>query len=300
MSVQPFDSRALPQLQALINLHLGAVVPGWALPVEAIAHSLVRDDSEPTTDPWVAERATLCVMRGYTVLAAAHLLRYGAGPEVNPFYRELGEVGWMLALPTEPDAAAAVLAAARSQMAAWGVRAERGWGSGLPIGPIWGVPDCWPHISSALLAAGYQPDPAVHREALYGGVLASASVSEPPIAGLSLSRSVGSEGKEGVRFAALLAGEELGWCQCGLDLTRGGALPALQGWAELCELRVRDGWRNRGLGRWLVQHAIHWLCLARCDRLLISTDAAAEAAGIDRFYRRFGWEVLVRQTHGWR
>jgi GNAT superfamily N-acetyltransferase len=290
----------LPQLQALINLHLGAVIPGWALPLDAIAQSLSRDDSEPTTDPWVVERATVCVRRGYTVLAAAHLLRYGTDPEVSTFYRDLGEVGWMLALPTEPAAAAEVLAAARAQIAAWGVQQERGWGAGLPIVPIWGVPDCWPHICSALLAAGYRPDPAVHREALYGGVLDSKPVPGPPVAGLSLHRSVGSEGKEGVRFAALLEDEELGWCQCGLDVGRGGAIPALRGWAELCELRVRDGWRNRGIGRWLVQHALCWLRLARCDRLVVSTDEEAEAAGIDRFYRRFGWEVFVRETHGWR
>src|SRR6185312_9112330 len=52
-------------------------------------------------------------------------------------------------------------------------------------GPVWGVPDCWPHVRSALMTAGYQPDPAAHREVLYGGWLTG--IPDPgtaPTAGL--------------------------------------------------------------------------------------------------------------------
>ena len=46
----------LEQVQYLVNGHLRAVVPGWALPLEYIAFCLKRNPSEYVTDPWVWER----------------------------------------------------------------------------------------------------------------------------------------------------------------------------------------------------------------------------------------------------
>jgi GNAT superfamily N-acetyltransferase len=83
------------------------------------------------------------------------------------------------------------------------------------------------------------------------------------------------------------------------DLTVGGALPALRGWGELAELEVREPWRNRGIGTWLVQHAVVWLRLGGCSRIVLSVAAEDEAAGAARFYQRFGWEALVRFQRGW-
>jgi hypothetical protein len=37
-----------------------------------------------------------------------------------------------------------------------------------------------------------------------------------------------------------------------------------------------------------------------CDRVIIAVADANEEAGAGRFYRRFGWDVLVRERHGWR
>src|SRR2546430_10001570 len=52
----------------------------------------------------------------------------------------------------------------------------------------------------------------------------------------------------GNRFRAVLAGEEIAVVEWSPDLSFGGTLPALSGWAELCELRVHPEWRGRGGG----------------------------------------------------
>lgn len=299
MRVQTYGPAYLPGLRALVNHHLSAVVPGWALTDGAVAAHLESNHGEPITDPWVIERATLLAGEGRAVVAAAHLLRYGDGEEVGRHFRGAGEVGWLLAVPKRPEAAAAVLSAARDLLASWGVSREEVCSGGLPVPALGGVPDCWPHVADALKAAGYEAG-SEHHEALYGGTLARArEPGAPPLPDLELGRSAG---KFGVRFSAVMGGkegEEVGRLECDADLTEGGSLPALGGWAELAELWVREESRGRGVGGWLVEHAVGWLRLAGCDRVVINVDEDDEAAGAGRFYRRFGWEVLARQTRCW-
>ena len=91
----------------------------------------------------------------------------------------------------------------------------------------------------------------------------------------------------------------MGECDCVSDLTDGGVLPALHGWGELAELEVREPWRNHGIGAWLVRHALAWLRLGGCTRIVLTVAAEDEAAGAGRFYRRFGWDALVRFQRGW-
>ena len=123
MRVQPFEPAYLPQLLELVNLHLGAVVPGWALSGTFLAEHLERDRTEPLTDPWVEERATLCAVDGDgRLLASAHLLRYGEGREVAGGYRGAGEINWLVVLPGRGDAATRVMSAARKRLASWKVR----------------------------------------------------------------------------------------------------------------------------------------------------------------------------------
>ena len=144
--------------------------------------------------------------------------------------------------------------------------------------------------------AGYRPGEG-RREAVYGGRLDGVPApGKPPLAGLQVRRCVGSWG---TRFSASIGIEEIGRLECAPDLTRGGALPALRGWAELAELWVREGWRGRGIGGCLMRHMGAWLRLAGCDRIVISVTAEDEAAGAGRFYRRFGWDVLARETRSW-
>jgi hypothetical protein len=227
--VEPFRPEHLPQLRALINCHLNAAVPGWSLPEAFIASRLERDPEEFVVDPWVVQRATLCVVERDRVVAAAQLLRYGDDAEVSDAHRAVGEIAWLVAWPPYKQASVELLAAAQAQLAAWAVRAQ--WAAGGLLVPVLsGVPDAWPHIAAVLAQAGFRPTPE-RAEAVYGGELARvpAPPSTPPIPGVRLRRVVG---ETTVRFVAVLDDRELGVCECDLDLTLGGARPALRG----CEL----------------------------------------------------------------
>ena len=296
MRVVSFESSHLPQLLELVNLHLAAVLPGWALSGTFLAEHLERDRTDPITDPWVEERATLCAFDAGRLLAAAHLLRYGEGPEVGDSLKGAGEIDWFVFLPDREDAAAELLKNARGCLEDWGVSQEYGWPAGLPTVPMIGVPDAWPHVAKALDAAGHRPDDRRgHREALYGGRLdAVPTVGELPEPGLTVGRAAGPWG---TRFSALAGREEVGFCEVVADLTHGGLLPALGGWAELQEIWVQEGWRNRGIGGWLLRHAVTWLRLAGCGRIILNVASTNEAAGAGRLYRRFGWDIFVREAH---
>ncbi|HEU5102243.1 MAG TPA: GNAT family N-acetyltransferase [Roseiflexaceae bacterium] len=298
ISIACYQPEHLPQLQALINTHMGALVPGWALPEAAIASRLQRNPGEYVVDPWVAERVTLCAIERQRVVAAAHLLRYGSGSEVGAGYHNLSEIAWFLAWPEASTAAAALLKATRGQIERWGV--AQGWAleTCLPAGPFAGVPDAWPHIAAALAIAGYSLDSREAREeALYAGYLGQIpEPAAPPIAGLSIRRTTG---RFGAHFVASLGEQAVGDCDCVSDLTDGGALPALYGWGELAELEVREPWRGRGIGTWLAQHAAAWMRLGGCSRIILSVAAEDETAGAGRFYQQLGWNPLSRFQRGW-
>lgn len=298
MRILPFESRHLLALQRLVNVHLSAAVPGWTLSAEYLAQHLQYDDTEDITEPWVSERRTLLAVDRGQLLAAGRLLRYGDGPEVSDSYREVGTISWLVARPDQPAGAAALLKAADEQFSAWQVSRVYGWDTGLPVYALWGVPDCWPHIADALSAAGYLTDLPPRRAALYGGTLAGTPEPDAaPIADLTLRRTSGAV--DGPRFAALLDGKELGYCEWNVDLSRGGLLPGMRGWACLQNLIIEQDWRNQGIGRWIVQHGVAWARNAGCDRVIISVADENEQAGAARFYRRFGWDIFVRETHGW-
>jgi GNAT superfamily N-acetyltransferase len=297
--VVPFDPSHLPHIRDLINAHLGLAVPGWALTAPFIASHLDRNPGQAITDPWVAERATLCALEGQRVVAAAHLLRYGSGPPVGPALAGTGEIAWFFAWADKAEAAAVLLAAASDQMRARGVTLAGVWNVGLPVGPFVGVPDVWPHIADALSAAGFRPMVG-NEEVVYGGPLdAVAATSEPPVPGLAVRRGLttGLWAAHEMRFAALLDGREIAACEVALDLTDNGALPALRQWAQLTELEVAEPWRNQRIGVWLVRHALAWVRLGGRSRVVVAT--MADNMGANRFYRRFGWERLVHERKGW-
>jgi GNAT superfamily N-acetyltransferase len=225
------------------------------------------------------------------------LLHYGTGPEVGIHYQGAADIAWFLAWPECQEAAVALLAAAQQQMTDWRATHSYAWDSCLPVPLIGGVPEAWPHIAELLRTAGYRP---VREEALYGGWLPDMSQAiEAPLEGIRVQRRVKSF-TGGVAFVAVLDEQEIGCCDCVVDLTDGNERPSLRGWAELAEMTVEEGWRNRGVGRWLVQHAVRWCRLAGCDRIALNVAQEDEAAGAGRFYRRFGWEPWARLQVGWR
>lgn len=285
----------LPHVTTLVNTHLGAIVPGWAVPQPWLADCLRRNPGEYVVDPWVIARSTMVAIERQRVVAAAHLLRYGSGPEVNPSYHGVVEVDWLLAERDATESSARLLSAVAEQAAAWCATATR-LNGGPPAGPIAGVPDVWPHITAAIEKAGFRQHPG-SIETLYGGQLDSiAAPGDPPLSGLRLRRSAG---RFGARFDAMEGERSVGYCDIVTDLTEGGALPALRGWAELAEIGVEPEQRSRGIGSWLLRHAVAWARSGCCKRLLLITTAEGDAAGAGRLYRRFGWQPLTRIQIGW-
>jgi GNAT superfamily N-acetyltransferase len=297
IEVQPFNEHEhLFSLQDIISRHVETAIPGWALPAQAILQNIKRNFHEAIIDPWVIERKTLCVMDNGRLLAAAHLLRYGDGEAVGEWYKNKGDVAWFVAWPNEPEGGASLLAAAREQMVAWGVKTVTAWDSSLGLPLLGDVPDCWPHIRKLLVEAGFE---RLHprEEAIFGGWLTHIPPpGDVPVPGVTMRRVMT---QQGVAFTAYLDDQAIGWCQVVADLTDGGENPNLRGWAELSEMQVDETWQNRGLGAWLVRHAVEWLRLAGCDRIALAVASDNEARGAGRFYERFGWRPFCRREIGW-
>lgn len=285
----------LPGLQTLINAHLEMAIPGWALPAEFIAERLTRHPEQHILDPWVIERQTLVSVEAGQVLATVHLLRYGNGAEVAPDYRNAGDITWLLFTPGAEADGRELLTAARRQMQAWGVHVTYAWDAGLPVPLCSGIPDAWPHIRSLFIEAGFVATGGV--EYIFGGGLETIpSPAAAPVNEVCVQLVV--SGTEAT-FILRYNDEHIGRCECVADLTQDGRLPAFAGWGKLEALEVAAPWRNRGLGRWLVQHAVAWLRDMGCERIAFSVIPDDDARGAGRFYRRFGWDKWLTLEKGW-
>lgn len=297
MPIETLTPDHLPQLVNLINLHLGALVPGWGLTPDFLMQRLQREPGEPVIDPWVIERKTVCLIERDEVIGAAHLLRYGAEPPVGEHYRDMLDISWLLFWPDESQAAKPLFNAVMEQAETWKSARLSAWDNSLPIPLFGGIPDCWPHIREAFTSAGFSVS-AGRREAIFGGWLADIPLPEaPPIPGLTVRRVLHSS--RGIGFIGMLDGKEIGWCDVQADLTEGGLRPHLRGWGELSEMFVDEAWRSRGVGAWLLKHGVEWLRLAGCDRIALSVAADDEANGAGHFYNLFGWDAFARLEVGW-
>jgi hypothetical protein len=144
------------QLTELVNVHIAAVVPGWALPVSALLAQFEREPAQYVVDPWVIDRTTLVAIERDRVVAGAHLKRYAADARVSPDYYGAGEVAWLLAWPRQHDAALALAHACTAKLDEWEVR--RQWADGaLPTPATFGIPAAWPHVRTVIEAAGPGP-----------------------------------------------------------------------------------------------------------------------------------------------
>ena len=59
IDVRPFSRSDRDQLAHLANAHIGAIVPGWAVPTATLLSRLERDPGEHVVDPWVVGRSTV-------------------------------------------------------------------------------------------------------------------------------------------------------------------------------------------------------------------------------------------------
>ena len=292
VQIAPLDRSHLPQVLALVNSHLSTVIPGWSLTADYFWERLKSNPREYIEDPWVVERKSIVGIVRDRVCAAAHLLRYG---DDTPS-KGIGEIAGILFWPEEREAGEAVMTECRRQMKTWQVVDEQISGP-LPVPACVGIPDVWPHISGLVEQFGYSANEDID-ESVYGGTLNEiVTLGAPPVKGVTVQRDAG---EFGTRFVARLDGRDIAHCECISDLTEGGQLPALVGWAELSELATSEAMRNQGVGSWVVRHAVEWLRMAKCDRIVLSVARDDEKAGAGRFYQRFGWMPLVRQKKYWR
>lgn len=242
----------------------------------------------------MTDRRTIVAEQDRRIVAGAHLLRYGNGPEVGPAYRDAAEIAWFVCWPDAPywagsEAAGwAVLEVAVGQLTSWG--ASRWYADGsLPVPGVYGVPDVWPHIQALYHRAEFSPG----REEV---VLACAVVDLPPRTPhkWTIIRRLGTNG---VRCSAERNGADLGYLE--VDVAQDGSrFSSGPGCADIGNLFVEESERRHGVATSLLAEAGRWLRLAGSACLITYLDD--ESPDSERlFYERVGFEVLTRTTRGW-
>ena len=309
IQVRPFRRSDRDQLTSLVNAHAAAVVPGMAVSVNTVLTSLERRPGEFIEDPWVSDRATLVAEQQGRVAAAAHLLRYYPDERAGPSARDSGDISWLLFWPEAPAgnpfwtsataAADALIDACLGQLGRWGVAAENAGGE-LPVPGVYGIPEQWPHISDLYERAGFAH--IGHTEVVYLARVADLpAIAGPPIAGLSVRRSVGING---CRLSAALDDQVIGYIEVEI-LDEGERVARHGGWADVGNLHVAEQHRRRGVATWLLAQAADWLTLANVDRLLdYAWLEGTDPGGLSYdSYRGFlptaGFRELTRTRRGW-
>ena len=309
IEVRPFRRSDREQLTQLVNMHAEAVVPGMSVSVSTLLSSLERQPGEFITDPWVSERVTLVAEQQDRIAAASHLLRYFADERAGKAARDVGAIEWFLFWPLSPvgnlcwpdatDAADALMAACFRQLERWGVTRQEANGE-LPVPGVYGVPEQWPHILALYERAGFTH--TGHTEVVYlARIDELPRLAEPPIAGLSVSRSVGMNG---VRLSAMLGDDVIGYIEIE-TLDEGERLPRHGGWADVGNLSVIERHRRRGVATWLLANAADWLRLAQVERLLdYAWLEGRDPTGQDYADSRAllaasGFKELTRTRRGW-
>jgi GNAT superfamily N-acetyltransferase len=291
--IRPFVRSDRDQLTALVNAHLAAVLPGAALSVQALLSHLEAEPGEFIVDRWVAERQTLVADQDGRIVAAAHLRRYAAGPQVGPTYADAGEIAWFCCYPDAPfwpgaeEAGWDLIQAAVARLDGWRVRRAYADGS-LPVPSVYGVPDAWPHVAALYARAGFTAGPEEV-------VLACPVADLPPRTSRpwSVTRQLGTNG---VRFSALLEGRRLGYLE--VDGADDGSRFGRPGRADIGNLWVEEEFRRRGVATSLLAEAARWLRLAGSSTLIAYLSEESPDSE-QRFYERNGFEVLSRVRRDW-
>ena len=309
ITVRSFRRSDREQLTDLVNAHAAAVVPGLGASVSMVLSQLERQPGEFLVGPWVSERATLVAQERDRVAAAAHLLRYSGDERVSPGYRDAGEISWLLFWPEAPagnpywpdatEAADTLIAACIRQLDDWQVVSQSADGA-LPVRGVYGVPEQWPHIRALYQRAGFRHDG--HTEVVYLAQVADLPrPAGPPIAGLSVQRSVGING---TRLSAVLGEETVGYIEVEI-FEEGERLARHGGWADVGNLHVRPLYQRRGVATWLLGQAAGWLRLAQIERLLDyawleGQDGTGQSYDAYRaFLAATAFTELTRTQRGW-
>jgi hypothetical protein len=220
IEVRRFERSDRDQLARLVNAHVAAATPGGSIPVSTLLGDLERPLGEELIGPWVIESATFAALQRGRLLGAAHLRRYTSEAVASEWYRDAGEIRWLLCWPDQIDAGRALCERSLGQLVEWRVRVQYADGS-LPAPGVYGVPDCWPHVRCLYEQAGFDPAGGQREIILVGRLDQVPPPGKPPVEGLSLRREVGST--MGVAFSAVLDDQVVGSFEVDDDLTRAGS-----------------------------------------------------------------------------
>ncbi|MFI5658608.1 N-acetyltransferase [Streptomyces sp. NPDC051684] len=297
LEVRPFRRADRDQLTALINAHVGAVVPGLALSVNTVLSSLERQPDEFITDPWVVERVTLVAEQRRHVAAAAHLLRYRDDATVGADYRDAAEISWFVHRPAAsfwPDAEKAadlLMAACLAQLTRSRPRVCHADGA-LPAPAVCGLPRPWPHIREAHRRAGFRHTGGTE-------VLLLAPVDElprpRPCREFAFERTLG---ECGTRITAYFRERAVAFIEVDTALGRPERIGRSPGLADIGNLHIDAAVDGGDLAHQLLAQAAEWLRLSGVDRLLAYENA--EDGRRLELMRAAGFRELTRMERGWR
>ncbi|MFE0178488.1 N-acetyltransferase [Streptomyces sp. NPDC059002] len=297
LMVRSFRRDDRDQLTELVNQHVAAVVPGVSVSVNTVLSNLERQAEEFITGPWVSERVTLVAEQRGSVVAAAHLLRYGADSEIGEDYRDAGEIGWFVCRPPAsfwPDsdeAADLLMSACLAQLERWNVRSRYASGE-LPAPVVYGLPRNWPHVRSVYERAGFRH--VGDTEVILIAPTAGLPVLEP-LPGVTAQRT---QGECGTRFTAHAAdGHVLGFIEVDTALARPERHTRSGGLADIGNLHIDPAHDGEGVERWLLAQAADWLCLCGVERV-VAYEAAADQTSIGRLTSA-GFRELTRTDRRW-
>jgi GNAT superfamily N-acetyltransferase len=289
-AIRPFRRSDRDQVTALVNAHAQAVIPGVSVSVNTVLSHLEREPGEFLVDPWVRERVTLVAEQRGRIVAVAHLVRYGAEPDVGPALRNTADIRWLLHWPDASEPGLAVAEAAVALLRQWRVR-RMGADVGLPVPGVYGVPEQWPHVSALLERVGFVPGDRT--ELVY---LADVDRLPPadPVPGLEIVRTLGVAG---TRFTARLDTADVGYIEVDTGIGGTGRIAADAGWADVGNLHVDPAHRRHGIGTRLLAEVGAWLRLARVPRLL--DYAAPDEPEHRAFLEHHGFRLLTRTYRDW-
>jgi GNAT superfamily N-acetyltransferase len=294
LQIRPFVRGDRDQVTALVNAHVAAVVPGVSVSTQALLSQLEREPGEFIVDRWVRHRVTLVAEQRGRIVAAAHLLRYGADEGTAATYRDAGEIRWLVCWPDAPywpdaaDAGQALAVACHAQLQRWGVTRRYADGT-LPVPGVFGVPEQWPHVRAIYERNGFRAGGPV--EVVF--LAAVDQLRRPAAPGLAERRTVGTNG---TRITAVRDGADVGYIEVDTTLDAGPRVSRLGAWADVGNLWVEPAHRRRGIGTWLVGRAADWLALGGVTRVL--DYAGADDEPYAAFLAATGFILLTRTVRG--
>ncbi|MFF8916254.1 GNAT family N-acetyltransferase [Streptomyces sp. NPDC015032] len=299
LKVRLFHRDDRDQLTELVNAHVAAVIPGLSVSVNTVLSQLQRRPDELILDPWVVERVTLVAEQRRHVVAAAHLLRYGAGPTTGEDYRDAGVIEWFVFRPPSsfwPDsesAAEVLMTACLAQMTRWGVARRYAEGQ-LPAPGVCGVPAAWAHIRAFYLRAGFAPLGPTETLLMAEVTDLAERTAATRLPGTTVQRTLG---ECGTRFSARQGENIIGYVEVDTSLDRPERYARNGGLADLSDLHVNERYKGTGVERCLLAHVARWLRLAGVDRLLAC--AAADDPGEVEALSEYGFQELSSMERGW-